>query len=112
MWRMDKDTKEIVDTLNLILTRMATKDDIANMATKDDIAELRAELKGDVDSLRSEVQQGFASIHAETRDIRNRLDAIESELRNHSGYAKEIDHLMERVSAIEKHLGIRHKIAA
>jgi len=41
MRRMNNDTKEIVDTLNLILTRMATNDDIASMATKDDIAELR-----------------------------------------------------------------------
>jgi hypothetical protein len=28
---MDKDTNEIVDTLNLILTSMATKDDIAEL---------------------------------------------------------------------------------
>jgi hypothetical protein len=33
-------------------------------------------------------------------------------VQNISGYAKEIDHLIERVSAIEKHLGLRANIAA
>jgi hypothetical protein len=46
------------------------------------------------------------------RDIRNRLDAIEAEQKNRRGFAKEIDHLIERVRAIEEHLGIQHKIAA
>jgi hypothetical protein len=109
---MDKDTKEIVDTLNLILTRMATKDDIVNMATKDDIAELRSELKGDIAALRNEMQEGFASIRTELRDIRHRLEALEEVARNSAGLTKEIDHLMERVRVIEKHLDIQHKIAA
>jgi hypothetical protein len=109
---MDKDTKEIVDTLNLILTRMATKDDIVNMATKDDIAELRSELKDDIAALRNEMQEGFASIRTELRDIRHRLEALEEVARNSAGLTKEIDHIMERVRAIEKHLGIQQKIAA
>jgi hypothetical protein len=37
---------------------------------------------------------------------------IEAGLKNHAGYANEIDYLMDRVRAIEKHLGIQHKIAA
>lgn len=109
---MDKNTREIAETLNFIVTRMVTKDDIANMATKDDIAKLRAEL-------RAEMNEGFTSLRAEIRDIRaeirdihNQLDTINAELKNHAGYAKDIDHLMDRVRMIEKHLGIQHKIAA
>jgi hypothetical protein len=89
---MDKDTTEVVEILNHILANMPTKDDLA--------------------TLRSEMNEGFASARAEMHDIRNRLDAIEAELKNDSGFAKEIDHLIERVRAIEEHLGIQHKIAA
>ncbi len=105
---MDKDTSEIVETLNVILAKMATKDDIVNMATKDDIAQLRTEMR----ELRAEMHEGFADIRSELKDIHNRLDALEAAVHNISGYAKEIDHLMERVRAIEKHLGLHQKIAA
>jgi len=76
-------------------------DDIVNMVTKDDIA-----------TLRNEMQEGFASIRTELRDIRHRLEALEEVARNSAGLTKEIDHLMERVRVIEKHLDIQHKIAA
>ncbi len=101
----NKDTNEIIDTLNIIL---------AKMATKDDLAELRAEMatKDELNSLRSEMREGFSSVREQVRDIRNRLEAIEAELRSHSGFAKEIDYLLQRVGAIEKHLGIKHEIAA
>jgi predicted RNase H-like nuclease (RuvC/YqgF family) len=82
------------------------------MVTKDDLAGQVDGLRTEIDGLRTEMRQGFASIHAEIRDIRSRLDAIESELKNHSGFAKEIDHLMKRVVDIERHLGIQQKIAA
>ena len=89
---MDQDTTEIIETLNLILARMATKDD--------------------VEALRGEVREGFANIQAELRDIRLRLETLEVAAQNVSGFAKEIDHLLQRVGAIEKHLGIHHNIAA
>jgi hypothetical protein len=89
---MDQDTTEIIETLNLILARMAPKDD--------------------VEVLRVEMREGFANIQAELKDIRLRLDALEVAARNVSGFTKEIDHLLQRVGAIEKHLGIHHNIAA
>lgn len=46
-------------------------------------------------------------IKAEVKDIRNRLDAIEEQVRGQSGYAKEIDALMSRLSVVEKRVGIR-----
>jgi hypothetical protein len=88
-----------------IRARMATKDDIKDMATKDDLAAVR-------DELRAEMRDGFASIRQELRDIRQRLEALEEAARNSAGLTKEIDHLMERVRAIEKRLGIETKIAA
>ena len=96
---MDNDTSEIVDILNHM---------VATMPTKDDIAELRAEMNDRFDAVHSEMKD----IRSEIKDIRARLDAIEVELKNQSGFAKEIDHLMERVRAIEIHLGIQKKIAA
>jgi signal transduction histidine kinase len=98
---MDEATGEIIATLNIILAKMATKDDIARMATKDDIEALRAEM-----------HEAFVDIRSELKDIRQRLDALESAVQNITGYAKEIDHLIERVSAIEKHLGLRANISA
>jgi hypothetical protein len=34
------------------------------------------------------------------------------QLKNVAGFGKEIDHALERIAAIEKHLGISKKIAA
>lgn len=99
----DKDTNEIIETLNFIVTRMATKDDIAT---------IRNEMATEFAAVRSEIHESFLSLRAEIRDIHNRLDTIDAELKNHAGYAKDIDHLMDRVRAIEKHLGIQQKIAA
>jgi hypothetical protein len=98
---MDANTNEIVDTLNLILTKMSTKDDLANLATK-------VELQ----SLHLQMREGFRFLHDEVRDVHDRLETIDVELRGHRGYPKEIDHLLARVGAIERHLGIEQKIAA
>jgi len=96
---MEKETSEIIETLHLILEKMATKDDLA-------------EIKIAVDKLQGDMQNGFRDLQSELKDIRQRLNALESAVQNISGYAKEIDHLIERVGAIEKHLGLRTSIAA
>lgn len=54
----------------------------------------------------------FNSIEAELRDIRLRLTALEEAVENASGFAKEIDHLLKRLSLIEKHLGLETHIRA
>ena len=68
----------------------AVAEDIADikskMATKDDIAEIRSEL----------------------RDIKARLKAVEAAIEDHAGHSKEIDHALERIRAIEQHLGLKH----
>jgi archaellum component FlaC len=54
----------------------------------------------------------LTNIEAELKDIHARLDLLEQEARNFSGYAKEIDHLLTRVTAIEKHLGLHQHTKA
>jgi methyl-accepting chemotaxis protein len=83
-------------------------------ALAQDIADSKTEItdvKSAVAQLGAEMREGFADIRTELTDIRHRLEALESAVQNISGYAKEIDHLIERVSAVEKHLGLRANIA-
>ena len=54
----------------------------------------------------------LTSIHADLVDIRKGLDDLHRQCENISGFGQEIDHALERIAAIEKHLGISHKIAA
>ena len=79
----------------------AVADDIADikikMATKDDIANLGGQL---------------TSIEGELKSIRRDLDDLREKVENVSGFQKEIDHALERIAAIEKHLGLDKKIAA
>ncbi len=107
---MDKNTKDILEAVIFIKDRMATKDDIADLRTelKDDITGLRKEFV----EFRTETHESFAELRAEIRDIRRRLESLEEAAHNSAGFAKEIDHVMQRVVEIEKHLGIQHKIAA
>jgi hypothetical protein len=104
---MDKDADEIVETLNLILSKMASREDVDNVRT-----ELRAEIHEGFNGLRAEMRERLTDVRSDIKDIRERLDALDSAVGNISGYAKEIDHLIERVSAIETHLGLRENIAA
>jgi hypothetical protein len=83
--RHETTLNELGEMLTHVVKHMATKDDIANMATKEDIAGIRSEL----------------------RDIKA-LTEIESAIEDHAGHSKEIDHALERIAAIERHLGIKH----
>ena len=87
----------------------AVADDIADirrdMATRDDVrAIVREELEP--------VEARLTSIESELRSIRRDLDELRENVENVSGFQKEIDHALERIAAIEKHLGIEKKIAA
>ena len=91
---MDRDTKDMLDAIDFIKERMATKDEIADlkatMATKDDVKSIRDELAS----------------------IRRDLEVLTEKVDNIIGLPLEIDHALERIAAIEKHLGINRKIAA
>jgi len=102
---MDSNNAEIIETLGVILAKMATKEDVESLR-----AELRSEMQAGFAGLRAEMREGFVDIRSEIKEIRERLDALEFSVKNISGYAKEIDHIIERVSAIEQHLGLGRSI--
>ena|SRR5258705_13484899 len=89
-----------------------------HMATKGDIAELRTELKGNIADIRKDMATkddlGKLDVKIDKLDlsIHRELEAIKEQLKNVAGFGKEIDHALERIAAIEKHLGIEKKIAA
>jgi hypothetical protein len=96
---MDKNTKDILDALDFIKERMATKADVA---------EMRLELH----TFRTESEANFRSVRAELSDVNKRLDLIEQNYANLKGVTKEIDEIRGGVRAIHEHLGIERKIAA
>ena len=89
-----------------------------------------------IDALASLVEKGFAAVaedlalrpttaavtlllddrllplSRELQSIRRDLGDLAAKVHNVMGFAKDIDHALERIAAIEKHLGIIHKIAA
>jgi chromosome segregation ATPase len=98
-----KKSKATLDSVLSTIARgfTAVADDIADikskMATKDDIANLGGQL---------------TSVERELKSIRRDLDDLREKVENVSGFQKEIDHALERIAAIEKHLGLDKKIAA
>ncbi len=99
---IDETTKHILEIITNIQENMATKDDIKNMATKDDIASLEARMatKDDLSELRRDVS---ARIDENTKAI----EELREEVHGMRGYAKEIDHVISRVSVLEHHAGAR-----
>jgi len=95
-------TTEIQELSEFIHDHMATKEDLADLATKDDV---RAIVSNALD-------ESLKPINLELSAIRRDLDALSQKVENMTGYRKEIDHALERIAAIEKHLGISKKIAA
>jgi hypothetical protein len=85
-----KDTtlKELGEMLAHVVEHMTTKEDIANLAGQ------------------------LTSVERELKSIRRDLDDLREKVENVTGFQKEIDHALERIAAIEKHLGINKKIAA
>ena len=96
---MDKNTQDILDALDFIKERMASKPDIA---------ELRLELQ----TFRTDAEGSFRSVRSDLAEISKRLDLMEESYANLRGVTKEIDEIRAEVSAIQKHLGIEKKIAA
>ena len=102
---MDKNLESILAAVNFIKDRMLTKDE---GATKNDLQQFERHLDARFDTLESRV----GNIETELRDIRQRLEALDEAAGNASGFAKEIDHLLKRLAAIEKHLGLQTHIKA
>ena len=81
--------KELGEMLTHVVEHMATKDDV-----------------------RAIVREELAPIRLELKSIRRDLDDLRGKVENVVGFQKEIDHALERIAAIEKHLGINKKIVA
>lgn len=87
---------------------------------KEEGEDIRAEIRNEIGGLQKKVDAGFAridhelrEIHSELTAIRRDLDDLRREVENISGYRREIDHALERIAQIEKHLGLdKKKIAA
>lgn len=95
---MDQNTKDIIDALDFIKELMATKDDLKQFATKDEV--------------RMIVREELRDVRNDLKAIRAELDELSEKIDNIAGYRKEIDHALDRIAAIEKHLGLNKKIAA
>jgi hypothetical protein len=89
---------EIQELSEFIRDHMATKEDLAPLPSKDDV--------------RTIVSEKLKPISDELIGIRRDLDDLTRHTDNATGLTKEIDHALERIAAIEKHLGIHKKIAA
>jgi polyhydroxyalkanoate synthesis regulator phasin len=98
---MDKNTKDILETVNFIKDRMLTKDDVRDIT--------REVIRQEVPAM---IREELKPIHHELKEINRRLDTLDEEYKNLKGVTKEIDELRDQVRAIEKHLGLDKKIAA
>ncbi len=95
---------------------------VANMATKDDVRAIIHEIvPGIVDERIREVVPGIVTqiideklqpIIGELVSIRRELSDLKQKAANNSGLSKEIDYVLTRVVAIEKHLGLDKTVAA
>lgn len=72
--------------------------------TVEKLATLMVEGFSDVSERFDAVDGELHSIRTELSDIRRRIDRLEEQGASHAGYAKEIDHLLKRISKIEQHL--------
>ena len=71
-----------------------------------------SDFREEFESFRIESSEHFQTFHVEIADIRRDLEDLMEKFENVTGYRKEIDHALERIAAIEKHLSIRKKMAA
>jgi archaellum component FlaC len=58
------------------------------------------------------IETALKPIHHKLREINRRLETLDDQNKNLKGVTKEIDELRDQVHAIEKHLGLKKKIAA
>ncbi len=77
-------------------------------ALAEDISDSRTELV----EFKAKTSENFAAIEGQLRDIHQRLTPLETAAENTKGFTKEIDHLFDRLGSVEKHLGIKPKMAA
>ena len=95
---MDQNTKDILDAVNYI------KNKVDQLPTKEDVLTM--------EDVREIVREELRDVRSDVKAIRTELDELKEKFDNITGYRKEIDYALERIAAIEKHLGIERKITA
>ncbi len=62
-------------------------------------------------SLRTKTESGFLSLRDELQEINECLNTLDENYKSPKSVPEEIDEIRNRVMEIERHLGIREKIA-
>lgn len=65
-----------------------------------------------LDQISQTFDNRLLDLGSEIRSIHRELDALTQAVGNMTGFSKEIDHLLQRIAAIEKHLGLTSSITA
>ncbi len=100
--------ESVGEMLTFIVEHMATKEEVHDgfaslreeMATKE-------EMHAGFASIREEMVSGFRDIRAEIVDLREVVEDLKEQVREHSRFTKEIDYALGRIATIEKHLGLK-----
>lgn len=100
---------ELGEMLGHVVEHMATKEDIARLDSR---VEKLDERVVKLDQRVAKLDDRVANIERELISIRRDIDELAAKVENVIGYRKEIDHALERIAAIEKHLGIGRLSAA
>ncbi len=113
--RMDQATKDAFAALTQTVERgfAAAASDVA--VTNEKIDTLRAEMMDQFEHVDVQFRANrdrLQEIASELAAIERRLHRLEEQGASNAGFAREIDHALERIAAIEKHLKIDKKIAA
>ena len=65
------------------------------------------------DELRAEMHEGFLQVYIEIRGVKNEIksqnadiEELQEQVKEQSGYTKEIDHVLVRVGALEQYTGM------
>jgi chromosome segregation ATPase len=99
------------DSLAKLIKSTSASADKKFSALAEDIADIKSMMATKVD-VHAIVREELAPIRAELKSIRGDLNDLTETFENVSGYRKEIDHALDRIAAIEKHLGLDKKIVA
>ena len=98
---MDKNTRDIIDSLNFIREHMLSKEE---GVTKSELAALKSEFTERIEQLSEKIEDTRIELRGKFESLDKRLD-IEVIKRTEQ-------RLPERMRAIEQHLGIEKQIAA
>ena len=105
---MDQNSKDILDSLDFIKERMATKSDVRDIVKEEVPPLVRAMI---VEVVPGIVAVEIKPIRKQLEQIEKHLDSLEEHYANLKGVTKEIDEIRAEVRAIQKHLRIEKKIA-